>query len=326
MTSLIVGAGLAGLIAAHIFPRAKLIERMPRPEALHRALLRFRSTDVAQVTGIDFRPVTVRKGIWARGGFVAPTIDVANVYSFKVTGQFMDRSIWNIEPATRFIAPDDLYERLVLSVEHRIEWGVDATEALPPLLMERETIVSTAPMPELAALLKAIEFSLAGDPPPALAGVVCERAPIGVFRFKVPSASVYQTVYYPELDNPFYRISITGDIGIAEHAIRDEPQLASLPLWLSKSLEAFGINSDYIQPVGNFEQKYGKISPIHDGIRKEFIHQLSNRLNIYSLGRFATWRNILLDDVVADARAIKSMIEQGSAYANSLHFTRAIQR
>ena len=71
---MIVGAGLAGLISAHIFPGERIIEASPEPKQSHRALLRFRSPAVGELTGIEFKPVTVRKAIWSNGHFHNPTI------------------------------------------------------------------------------------------------------------------------------------------------------------------------------------------------------------------------------------------------------------
>jgi hypothetical protein len=44
------------------------------------------------------------------------------------------------------------------------------------------------------------------------------------------------------------------------------------------------------------------------------LFRLTHERNIYSLGRFATWRNILLDDVVDDIAAIKKLLKANSAY------------
>lgn len=39
---------------------------------------------------------------------------------------------------------------------------------------------------------------------------------------------------------------------------------------------------------------------------------------IYSLGRFATWRQILMDDVVKDVKVIEQLIEQRDNYSRRL--------
>ncbi|WP_333981926.1 hypothetical protein, partial [Pseudomonas aeruginosa] len=74
---IIVGAGLAGLIAAHRFPQAQIIDAAtPTSKERHNALLRFRSPVIGQLTGIPFREVTVHKAIYIDGEFVSqPRID-----------------------------------------------------------------------------------------------------------------------------------------------------------------------------------------------------------------------------------------------------------
>ena len=60
------------------------------------------------------------------------------------------------------------------------------------------------------------------------------------------------------------------------------------------------------------EQKYAKILPIDNRERKRFIAWATDTHNIYSLGRFATWRpGLLLDDLVHDVRVIQRIVEHG---------------
>ena len=82
--------------------------------------------------------------------------------------------------------------------------------------------------------------------------------------------------------------------------------------------EAFALNGG--KPLVGIEtvnQKYGKIAPIDEGKRKALIGHLSTEHNIYSLGRFATWRNLLLDDVVQDIAVIKRLMNS-DGYARRL--------
>ena len=125
---IIVGAGLAGLIAAHAFPHLEVVEASTGRQQTHNALLRFRSDIVGRLVGIDFRRVRVHKGIWYGSKFVRPSIRIANLYSLKCTHAMVgDRSIWNIETTDRWVAPEDFYDRLVDSVNRRIHWGVGAS-------------------------------------------------------------------------------------------------------------------------------------------------------------------------------------------------------
>lgn len=290
-TPTIVGAGLAGLIAAHAWPTATVLEAAPKPRAGHRALLRFRSEAVGRLTGIEFRKVVVRKGIWADYAFQQPAIRWANLYAQKVVGRLAgDRSIWNLETSERFIAPDDFYDQLLDSVGSRVHWGTQASFSM------RQLLVSTAPLP---VVLKQLEIAAPFEFP---------RAPIHVTRWHVPGADVFQTIYFPERGIGLYRASITGDTLIAESvdAIEEDDE---------REIErAFGIALGNCERLEAVEQKYGKIAPVNDAVRKQLLFRLTHEHSIYSLGRFATWRNILLDDVVDDITMIKKLLKANNAY------------
>jgi hypothetical protein len=292
-TPIIVGAGLAGLIAAHAWPQAQVLEAAARPRAGHRALLRFRTEAVGRLTGIEFRRVTVRKGIWAENDFRTPSIRWANLYAQKVLGDNRivgERSIWKLDTVERFIAPDNLYEQLIESVGARIHWNTQAAFGTGQLL------VSTAPLP---VTLRALDIAAPTEFP---------RAGIRVTRWRVPGADVFQTVYFPERCLGVYRASITGDTLIAESTTAlDEADTDEIG-------RAFGLRMEECELLEAVEQKYGKIAPIDDAVRKQLLFRLTHEKNIYSLGRFATWRNILLDDVVDDITAIKKLLKANNAY------------
>ncbi len=114
--SRIIGAGLSGLIAAHAWPSVPIVEAQSEPQP-HKALLRFRSNAVSQLTGIEFKKVLVRKGLYSEGEYKPPTIALANQYSRKVLGRILgDRSVWNLDPVERWIAPENFQERLLDNV------------------------------------------------------------------------------------------------------------------------------------------------------------------------------------------------------------------
>lgn len=289
----IVGAGLAGLIAAHAWPRATVME-VGSPVANHRALLRFRSEAVSTLTGIPFRRVRVHKGVWFQFKHREPDIRLANMYARKVVGSLAgDRSIWNVAPVDRFIAPESLYEQLVESVGPRLLWNCEAD--YEAMAASRQCIITTAPMP---VVLDAMHIQYDQK---------FERAPINVMRFRVPKADVFQTVYYPTDRHSVYRASITGDLLIVEHA-GEQPQGD----WWEDVLASFGL--DHAEFLDEGKQRYGKIVDIDSGWRKRTLLGLTTQFNIYSLGRFATWRNILLDDVVHDISVIKAMARNTSSY------------
>lgn len=284
---IIAGAGLAGLITAHAFQGIPILESSPQPSESHKALLRFRSTVVSDLTGIDFKAVNVRKAIHDGEHEVMPSIAAANAYALKCIGKVVDRSIWNLESVVRYVAPENFYERLMDSVGHRVEWNTPVD-----FIGLRTTAISTVPLP---VVCNALGIDI---------GEKFELAPITVARFRVPRCDVYQTVYFPFNNTSMYRASITGDLMIVEFI--GEPSGE----WYPMIARAFGV--DDLDPLGNVSQKYGKIAPIDEKIRRALIPKLTTEFNIYSIGRFATWRNILLDDVVRDAAVVKRLIMSDS--------------
>ena len=59
-----------------------------------------------------------------------------------------------------------------------------------------------------------------------------------------------------------------------------------------------------------------ELSRIDEELRKDFIYWATDKHNIFSLGRFATWRpGLLLDDLVKDIRLIDKWIDRGDRYA-----------
>lgn len=283
----IIGAGLSGLIAAHAWPNVPIVEAAPQPVP-HRALLRFRSDVVSHLTGVGFRKVLVRKGLWSSGEFVQPTIALANSYSSKVIGSVVgDRSIWALDPVERWIAPDNLHERLLDHVASRVTFGK------PDDMRGAQPFISTAPLP--------VAINVLGLTAPD----VFQRSSVVVQRYRVPRCDAHQTVYFPDPDMSLYRASITGDILILESvndAVKNYEHLGRV------ILSAFGIDFDACVPLGRVTQKYGKIVNLPDALRRQLLFQLTAHHGLYSLGRFAQWRNILLDDVVSDIAVIKRLM------------------
>lgn len=285
----IIGAGLAGLVAAHAWRRAEIVEQAPEPAPAHAALLRFRSEAVAHATGIPFRRVRVHKGIWTTRGWAAPNITLANQYAAKVTPQGLplaDRSIWAMEAVDRFIAPETFYEELLENVRGRVAWGERCVPG--------RDCVTTAPLPETLRALGMED-----------GGLRWERAPIHVRRWRV-NTDVFQTAYYPEVAfGGLYRASITGSLLIAESMT---PHIDVEPLEM-----AFGVALG--EELGRVAQRYGKIAPVaNDGARRALLGRITAEHGVYSLGRFATWRNVLLDDVVHDIEIIRRLDASGAPH------------
>ena len=78
--------------------------------------------------------------------------------------------------------------------------------------------------------------------------------------------------------------------------------------------EDFGIDAMKLDDLKSSTQKFGKILPIDENLRKEFVLKLTKDYNIYSLGRFATWRQVLLDDLVKDIDVIEKFVSGNHSY------------
>lgn len=310
----IIGGGLAGLITACYFKNAEVYEagsKVPQ----HRALLRFRGEEVSKLTGIPFRAVNVDKAVvYGNQTYQGRCpIDLANMYSLKVTGRIGSRSIMKLESATRYIAPDDFYEQLIHRVGDRVWFDHPIDKPCLDSLLRDGPVISTIPMQLMMGIL---EMEKHAQVPFAF-----ERQAIKVYRFKlnVP-CDVYQTIYFPAADLRTYRASITGDTAIIE-------MINTTPYGWSTAFNDMGQEVAYVmgkfgvlphmyndEDVELVDQKYGKIVDIPADIRHGVLFEMTMSHNVFSIGRFATWRNILLDDVAEDIKQVDQLIN-ASDYA-----------
>jgi len=292
----IFGAGLAGLIAGCVFPKAEIYEKNDKDFVSHQALLRFRTNKVSEITGVKFKKVCVLKSIWSEGKEAKPTPRIVAMYSKKVTGKYENRSIMDISTKERYIAPDNFHKILVDEMEDRIHfgWEVDKTQC------ELNTpIISTLPL-SLNAKMLGYDFK-----------TINNTSSIFVNKFKIDNCDLYATVYYPDFDTSIYRASITGNTLIIES--KEKLNLKPNSEWDIDIIESFGLfNAKLNTLIANHEQKMGKLTEVNDSERRVMIYNMSHDHDLFSLGRFALHKNILLDDVAKDIFVIKSMINDDS--------------
>lgn len=291
----IIGAGLTGCLAAYAFKDAVVHEYLEAPK-VHKAVLRFRTEEVSKLTGIPFKKVLVHKAVAVGRDFVTPTLRHMNQYSLKVTGGYFERSIGNLEPATRYIAPVDFHQRMLDHLDGRVFYGSDVE------LVDMETpVISTLPLKVLIDKFK-LDAQL---PKEALAS-----APIYVTTVDHPHCELYQTVYFPDPCTSIYRVSMTGSQMIIE-------SMAPITrVDLDRVCDLLYLPRNKANQI-NFKQVIGKFEPLEEDYRKQLMYDITSSLGIYSLGRHATWRKILLDDVVQDISRIESMMKT-SAYNRML--------
>lgn len=293
------GAGMAGLIAANVLRKHNPIVFEAKSELPHnhKALLRFRTEKVSIATGIPFKKVSIRKAIWYDGQlYNESNLRFDNLYSQKVTGTVAKRSIENFHGEVRYIAPHDFVERLAEGIEieynHKVEKPSGAAA------------ISTLPMPlnmKISGLVDSTKYE-------------CKEICSVNFFIEEPFVDVYQTIYDVDETTPFYRLSISGNEGIFEGRkeaidalLEKDPYFNSVKIILQ---QYFGIKDAEFTIPAKVVQPLGKIIPVDDTARRNNILNLSREKQIYSLGRFATWRQIMLDDVIGDIDVIEKIMKQ----------------
>jgi hypothetical protein len=266
----------------------------------HSAVLRFRSSVVGDALNIPFKEVKVTKAIhpWKN-----PIAD-AMAYSIKTNGTPTMRSILTAksETETRFIAPDDLVENMASRVYAPINFNENIDRAFFRNPDRAEPIISTLPMPVLMRLLDykvKLDFT-------ALPG----RNYIAV----VDGMEAYCSLYVPTPDFPAYRISLSGHYMIVESSML-MGKVSGDRKFVSDCADLMGLDPKSIVDFEVKNQRQAKILPINDDARKRFILWATEKYNVYSLGRFATWRpGLMMDDVVKDVRVIQKLAGGGSNY------------
>lgn len=286
----------------------------------HFALLRFRTDKIQQETEIGLEQVKTAKAIYHDGNLFNETnIFFNNQYSYKVCRKYQQRSIENLADGIRYQPPEDFSEQLK---KRCIETGVVFTKientknflkAIKFQEINALPIISTIPMPTINEIFFNFEINFLFDE-------------IQIVEFNISNCDVNQTIYFPDFEkNTPYRISITNNVIKCEFSlnscikslyIRDLIQLISNSFGLNFADLLEKIKLDLNESCSSIakKQKFGKILPIAEPLRQSIIYNLTKEHNIYSLGRFSCWRNILLDDVVDDVKIIDKLIKNSSIY------------
>lgn len=289
---------MAGLLAGNMLRHRSpvVVEAQPELPNNHSAVLRFRTSQVGDVLNIPFKKVRMLK---APLPWLNPVADALN-YSYKCSGSYRsDRSITDgLVYDDRYIAPPGLIGQMADNCT--IRFGNAQAFASGPIQ------ISTIPMP---ALMKALNYRHE---------IEFSYVPGRNLRAKIKNCDAYVSLLVPDPSYPFSRISITGDELIVEG-----PKVMAEGN-IDHATDLLGIPRGDVHSIEVKEQKYAKISPIDNDKRKQFLHWATTEHNIYSLGRFATWRpGLLLDDLVNDIRLIDRWSQSGNQYDVAKHRNRA---
>lgn len=297
--TIIVGAGLSGLIAASML-RTEIREVWEAQSGLpnnHHALLRFKSSLVGDACGIPFRQVDVMKTTDKWRNPVADAIS----YSLKCTDTATLRSSTTAsgQVEKRYIAPSDLITKLYDQVSYKVYFNRDFSIS-DVEFAEGEAIISTIPMKFLMEILQYKNIPDFGF----VEGTT--------LNFKLPpNYDICTTVYLPDPKDIPYRVSIAERELIIE-CTGEVYFTAEIDACIQSACRCLGIEYLYEEIRSGYnshKQKYSKITKIDESIRRDFITWASRVHGVYSLGRFATWRpGLLLDDIVQDVRIIQRMI------------------
>jgi hypothetical protein len=257
---------------------------------------------VSDATGIPFTRETVHKGLLKDEQVVnEATLQDSNRYSLMVTGgNLYNRSIMDLRSGERWCAPRDFVQQMARKVD--IQFNAEKDFVSWGMLEHDDPTISTIPMPFMMKM-----FGWRDIPDFKYLPVWTIKAQLKI------TSKVCQTIYQTE-PLSWYRATLHGQELTLEFMFDPANEHALEALW------PFGVDLQSLHfPQAINKIPIGKIQPIDETVRKRFLLWLTEKHNIYSLGRFATWRNILLDDIVKDVKQIESMIERQHTYEGHIN-------
>mgnify|MGYP001564782586 CR=1 FL=1 len=306
--TIILGAGLSGSIMyAVLNGKALVLEKNPYQHQGHQAVLHFRNPLLGQLLDLPLQSIQVVKAIYYKGQhYTESNLFFNNMYSLKITSVLTDRSIGTLESGERWfmkdnvtinhiIAPDvNHYQCCMVALNN---YGIMCQQGGKDITYPYDVLISTLPLP---FLLQKLNMQIDWD---------FTAVPIFIARLTLPEefSTVCQTLYYPDLDYSVYRATIDHQKVIMETLSKD-----NLDSQLQGMFTSFGLPLGLLMKIPNpiiTEQAFGKIKPLPNDMCKAVLYELTTKYNIYSLGRFALWKNLRAEDIYQDALKIKKMIQ-----------------
>jgi hypothetical protein len=304
MKIVVIGAGISGRIAAatldseHDVLMVDAAQKKHHPFADHKAILRLRSDDIKKFFQCTMKEILAHKQVLHKGVlYDSATIDMNNCYSQKCYGSVSKRSIYELGIVKRYIVEyiqpekglDICFNKKVVKVsdDRQIHFPDGSTETY-------DFCVSTMPMP---SMLNAAYGSFTSG-----ISRLLKSRPVFIKRCRLSMMlDKHRTIYFTQPDFP-YRATLEECVLIIESM---RPVTDSDTAMVA---DAFGFKSRDISSYTVHKKNIGKILPFANRIRKQIIDDLTNRFNIYSLGRFAIWKPIRVDHVIDDMKTIACII------------------
>ncbi len=317
--TLIIGAGLSGLMMGYLHKRNYLIvEASPAinfdigtPFYLHAPL---------EWLPTAWKEIDVHHHCWDGARFHrVPDLRMMNNYSRKIVGKIIDTSLKFMDGSVkRGFVPEggnagQVLKDLVNEVGSNLHLAtklikLDAKNKAAAIelphgssrIIRYKNLVSTLPLPVMLKML-GLEFPHKFESDPITT----------IFFDLLPGASVeaFQTINITDPADPFYRVSLMDQKIVFETMNPDDQDAASLcayALELGSKLWGFILdpNSGVLQTV-----KPGKFHPIPKTARKQLLAKLTNEFGIYCLGRYAIWDYQRIDHVAENAKKILQLMK-----------------
>lgn len=304
MKILIIGAGISGFIAAGAFDEmydVTIVDaagEKSTPFADHKAVLRLRSDEIKNYVDCSLRQITARKQVLHDGILHdSPTSDMNRSYSLKCYKRVGKRSLNELGYVKRFeIENISLKERYKIQFKKQVvQIGSDRQVLFADgSKATYDVCISSMPLP---SMLNAVYGVAKRDMVPVL-----KSRPVFIKRCRLSRPiNENRTIYFTQPDFP-YRATIAETVLIVEsmHPIRESDT--------QHVADVFGLSQSNLTDWSTHKQSYGKIIPLKTQIRQYILEDLSERFSIYSLGRFAIWKPIRVDQVVSHMQQIMALI------------------
>lgn len=312
MDIVIIGAGVAGSISFEYFRNFKptiFDSDIKKNTALknHEAIIRIKNKKLGDILGCSLKEIEVTKEIYSEGKiYKRSNSRLNNLYSYKTNKAFMNRSISGTKDQNqkRYLLPANF------TVEPFVGWELVGIKKKYLIFIDTisgteqhvsyDVCISTIPLPTLLKIIGYKHNMYFGY----------ENIFIKKIKYSLKAKGIYQTIYFPDLYLDTYRATLEENCLTVESM----NELTGDEITIIES--AFGLDclSTESEVFLNHKQKFGKIQPVeYDYERKAALLYLTKEYNIYSLGRFATWRQVMVDDLVGDLEKIKSMIYTNKA-------------